>query len=250
LKCSFAYLCHADTVRRSLSPPPALRPEPPAWRPTKSHSCGTDGMADGTGSIAWSKSAGRVTSPGPPGPLRPGGSDLPGRIQTLESTNSACLNAESAMEATSFAPDPSKCTVSASDVSLKLRGVSDSDNDFYTDTAETWPTPGRGTDSDAATATPSGAPDGSGEEALEAVSVEAALAAAASAVYVDPLGEDNVGRQLLLKMGWKQGKGLGLKGRGIREVCAITNAYARTHARTHARACIHTDVHFGAAHRP
>lgn len=31
------------------------------------------------------------------------------------------------MEATSFAPDPSKCTVSASDVSLTLRGGSDSE---------------------------------------------------------------------------------------------------------------------------
>ena len=111
----------------------------------------------------------------------------------------------------------------------------DTDNDFYTDTAETWPTPGRGIESDAATAAPNGAPDGSAEEALDAVSVGAALAAAASAIYLDPLGEDHVGRQLLLKMGWKQGKGLGLKGRGIREVCAFTNAYAHTHARTHSR---------------
>jgi len=113
----------------------------------------------------------------------------------------------------------------------------DTDNDFYTDTAETWPTPGRGIESDAATAAPNGAPDGSAEEALDAVSVGAALAAAASAIYLDPLGEDHVGRQLLLKMGWKQGKGLGLKGRGIREVPSRTLTHTHAHARTHARTC-------------
>jgi len=38
----------------------------------------------------------------------------------------------------------------------------------------------------------------------------------AAALALDPLGEDNIGRQIMIKMGWK-GKGLGLNGNGIRK---------------------------------
>ena len=65
LKCSFAYLCQAETVSRSRVSMFVAPPGAPC-RPTKSQSCGTLGIDAGTGSMAWSNSVSCATSAGPP----------------------------------------------------------------------------------------------------------------------------------------------------------------------------------------
>ncbi len=41
-------------------------------------------------------------------------------------------------------------------------------------------------------------------------------------LWKDPLSSDNIGHQMLLRMGWKPGQGLGLYGDGIREPVTIS----------------------------
>jgi len=55
-------------------------------------------------------------------------------------------------------------------------------------------------------------PDGG--DVSTATSLEEAIKAANS--DYDPMGEDNPGRRIMINMGWKAGRGLGLRGTGIR----------------------------------
>lgn len=213
-------------------------------------------MADGTGNIAWSNSVGRATTAGPVSPARL----LPALCRIFELSafflfflllprESVCgLFPSPGMERVAT-EDCLHCVCPHLDVrTLALsRLVCRSWRDVVCAQNETEGTRGRDPGECAPTEEATPKPFTYSHASLlatarstvpaakkcrtkekdgeaDAVSVASARAAHADA-DVDPLGEDNIGRQILVKMGWKPGRGPIPEGRGVlvvvRGVCVL-----------------------------